>query len=57
VEGNGFYDYADGIYNGYLEAEGDSQLCRSDPGVLNHAMNAVGYGVSSDGTEYTIIRN
>lgn len=57
MEGNGFYDYADGIYNGYLEAEGDSQLCRSDPGVLNHAMNAVGYGVSSDGTEYTIIRN
>ena len=48
---NSFYSYASGIYAPTLD-------CRtSSINTVNHAMVGVGYGVSSTGVEFAIVRN
>lgn len=48
---NSFYSYASGIYAPTLD-------CRTSSGsTVNHAMVGVGYGVSSTGVEFAIVRN
>jgi cathepsin H len=46
---NDFRLYAGGVY--------DSTVCQNQPKDVNHAVLAVGYGVSPDGTKYWIIKN
>jgi cathepsin H len=41
--------YAGGVY--------DSSVCQNKPKDVNHAVLAVGYGVSNEGTKYWIIKN
>lgn len=48
---NSFYSYASGIYAPTTDCTNSSQY------TINHAMLGVGYGVSSTGVEFAIIRN
>ena len=46
---SGFKDYNGGVYN--------SPLCSNLPDQVNHAVLAVGYGVTSAGQQYYIVKN
>lgn len=48
---NSFYSYASGIYQPSTDCKYSSLWS------INHAMLAVGYGVSANGIEFAIIRN
>ena len=53
--GDNFRDVVEGIYTPEDDNDGDCPTIEQTG--INHAMNAVGYGVSDDGQEYWIIRN
>lgn len=46
---NGFKDYSGGVYS--------SPLCSNLPSQVNHAVLAVGFGVTSTGEQYYIVKN